>query len=277
LKKLSRQSYGVGAQLEKMLKKISFDIFRHSREGEEEADRVGMRFLKNSGYNGNGIVSTLQLLDNIDDTAFFAALDLTKVLSFPDHPFKERWIKKESVIFGALNPDEALGLTKKEKDSLKTHPDCTKRISLLSDSAATINGKNFQVDEMFFKKLKEDFIPEIVEQVYKSENISFNLYLSLRMLQDGRYTPLAIYSIARDLNLIYKHQKDHELGLIIDSESRYYDEDYNLLLRMLYRIRLPEIAELNANFCSYYSDQMKDYKGFADEMKKANQFKQAYQ
>jgi hypothetical protein len=46
---------------------------------------------------------------------------------------------------------------------------------------------------------------------------------------------------------------------------------------MLYRIRLPEIAELNANFCSYYSDQMKDYKGFADEMKKANQFKQAYQ
>jgi hypothetical protein len=97
------------------------------------------------------------------------------------------------------------------------------------------------------------------------------------MLQDGKHTSLAIYSIARDLNLIYKHQKDHEMGLIIDSENKRYDESYNLLIRMLYRMRLNEIAELNNNFCSYYQEQMKNYEGFEAEMKIARENKLAHQ
>jgi hypothetical protein len=276
-KRLSKQEYKVAEQFEKLLKTFVFDIRRHSRDNEEEADRVGMRFLKKTGYSGNGFVTSMRLLDKIDDTALFTSLNLQTILSFPAYPFKERWIKKESVIFGALNPDEATGLTKKERDSLKTHPDCSKRITLLSDSAAAISGKYFQVDEQLFKQLKQEFIPEIVEEVFKSGNISFNLYLSLQMLQDGKHTPLAIYSIARDFNLIYKHQKAHEMGLIIDSENKMYDEGYNLLIRMLYRMRLNEIAELNDNFCSFYGEQMKNYEGFTTEMEKAKENKLAHQ
>jgi hypothetical protein len=276
-KRLSKQEYKVGEQFEKLLKTFVFDIRRHSRDNEEEADRVGMRFLKKSGYNGNGFITSMRLLDKIDDTSLFTSLNLQKILSFPAYPFKEKWIKKESVIFGALNPDDATGLTKKERDSLKTHPDCSKRIALLADSAAAISGKYFQVDEPLFKQLKLEFIPEIVEEVFKSGNIGFNLYLSLQMLQDGKYIPLAVYSIARDLNLIYKQQKAHEMGLIIDSENKRYDEEYNLLIRMLYRMRLNEIAEMNSNFCSYYQEQMKNYEGFAIEMEKAKENKLAHQ
>lgn len=277
LKLLSKQEYRVGEQFQKLLKSFVFDVRRHSRDREEEADRVGMRFLKNTGYSGNGFITSMQLMDRIDDTTLFSPLNLQKVLSFPEYPFRERWIKKESEIFGALNAEDATGLTKKERDSLKTHPDCSKRIALLADSASKITGKIFQVDEQLFKQLKQDFIPEIAEEVYKSGNISFNLYLSLQMLQEGKHIPLAIYSIARDLNLIYKHQKEHELGLIIDSENRRFDEDYNLLLRMLNRLRLREIAELTTNFCLLHGAQMKNYIGFEEEMKKAKEYKQANQ
>lgn len=277
LKRLAKQEYGVGAQVEKMAKALVFDIHRHSREYEAEADRVGLKFLKNTGYNGNGFITTMKLLDRIDDTTMFAPLNLQKALNFPEYPFKERWIKKESAIFGAMNPDESSGLTQKERDSLKTHPDCLKRIALLQDSALKIMGKNFQVDEKLFNDLKQEFIPEIAEEVYKSGNISFNLYLSLQMLQEGKHIPLAAYSIARDLNLIYKRQKEHELGLIIDSENRRFSEGYNLLLRMLRRLRLPEIAELNTNFCLLYEGQMKNYAGFEEEMKKAKEYKLANQ
>ena len=276
-KRLSKQEYRVGEQFEKLLKSYVFDIRRHSRDREEEADRVGLRFFKYTGYNGDGFITVMNLLDKVDDTALFTPLNLQKVFSYPGSDFKERWIKKESVIFGALNPDDATGLTKKERDSLKTHPDCFKRISLLADSAAAISGKYFQIDEPLFKQLKQEFIPEIVEEVFKSGNISFNLYLSLQMLQNGKHTPLAIYSIARDFNLIYKHQKAHEMGLIIDSENKRYDEGYNLLIRMLYRMRLNEIAELNDNFCSFYNEQMKNYEGFATEMEKAKENKLAHQ
>lgn len=275
LKRLSKQEYKVGEQLEKLLKSISFDIHRHGRDGEEEADRIGMQFLKNTGYSGKGFITSMQLMDKIDDTSLFTPLNLQKVLSFPGYPFKERWIKKESVIFGAMNADEASGLSKKERDSLKTHPDCSRRIELLADMSLKISGRNFQVDEVLFMQLKQDFIAEIVEEVYKSGNIGFNLYLSLQMLQAGRNIPLAVYSIVRDLNLIYKHQKEHKLGIIIDSESRYFTEEYNSLLRMLYRLRLSEITGLNTNICTFYQEQMKNYEGFEEEMIKAKTYQQS--
>lgn len=277
LKRLKKQEYGVGAQVEKIIKSLSFDFHKHSREGEAEADRVGLRFMRKTGYAGNGFITCMQKLDRIDDTLLVVKPDISKLLSFPGYPFKDRWIKKESAIFGAMNPDDASGLTKKERDSLKTHPDCSKRIALLSDSASAIAGKEFGVDEKLFRQLKEDFVPEIVEEVYKAGNISYNLYLSLGLLQEERYKPLAIYSIARDLNLVYKNQQQHNLGLIIESENRRYDESYNRLLRMLYRLRLNEIAELNTAFCSFYQDQMKAYDGFQQEMNKAKENQVSHQ
>lgn len=277
IKRISKEEYRVNEQLRKLLKTYAFNIRMHSRDNEEEADKTGLRFLKNSGYSGNGFITSMQLLDKIDDTALFSSLNVQKVLSFPGYTFKERWVKKESAIFGSMNPEEASDLTKKEKDSLKTHPDCTKRITLLQDAALKITGNLFLVNEPLFKQLQHDFIPEIAEEVYKSGNISFNLYLSLQMLQEGKHIPLAIYSIARDLNLIYKHQKDHQLGLIVDAENKRFTEGYNLLIRMLYRLRLNEIAEMNAAFCSNYKEQMKNYEGFADEMKRASENKMAYQ
>lgn len=276
IKKLVKQEYGVMAQLEKLVKSLTFDIQRHSRDREEEADKVGLQFLKNSGYNGGAFVTTMELLDKIDDTAFFSPLKLPKVLSFPDYPFKERWIKKESSIFSAMNSDEASGLTQKERDSLKTHPDCSKRIALLSGEAQKIKGQHFLVDENLFRKLKQDFVPEIMEEIYWQGNIGYHLYQSLRMLQDNKYIPLAVYSITRDLNRLYEYQKNHELGLIIDTESRYSTENYNEFLRMLYRLRLNEIAELNTAFCFAYKNQMAGYEGFAAEMTKAVRYKSSH-
>lgn len=276
-KLLSKQEYRIGEQLEKLYKSLVFDIKRHSREGEAEADRVGLSFLKNSGYSGNGFITSMQLLDNIDDTTLFKPLNLQKLLSFPDYPFREKWIKKESSIFSEMNSEDDSPLTKKERDSLKTHPDCPKRIALLQDAALAIPGAKFLVDESYFRELQKDFIPELVEEVYNSGNISYNLYLSLQMLQESKNLPLAIYSIARDLNLIYKNQKEHKLGIITDSENKSYNEQYNLLIRMIYKLKLDEIAELNERFCSFYQEQMKDYDLFAVEFQKAKKNKQAHQ
>lgn len=277
MKKLSKQEYRVGEQFKRLLKQFVFDARKHSRDNEEEADKIGLHFLKNSGYNGNGFITAMQLLDKADDTALFAPVTISKVLSFPGYPFKERWIKKESAIFGSMNPDEAEELSKKEKDSLKTHPDCSRRILLLQDSALSIAGKYFQEDEKLFRQLKQEFLPELVEEVYRNNNISYNLYLCLQMLQEGKYIPLAVYSIARNLNKLYQYQKNHGMGLVVDSENRRFSDGYNLLLRMLYRLRLNEIAELNTAFCLQYQEQMKGYKEFTDEMEKAINNKQSHQ
>ncbi len=269
IKRIVKEEYRVNEQVERLLKNYAFDMHKHSRDKEAEADKVGLQFFKNTGYSGASFITTMQLLDEIDDTTLFQSADLRKLLSFPNYTFKERWVKKESIIFGALDPEESSTLTAKEKDSLKTHPDCSIRIALLQADAIGIVGKDFLIDQTYFYQLQQAFIPELVEEVFESNNVSFNLYLSLQMLQEKKHVPLAIYSVARNLNIIYQQQKEHKLGLITDSENKKYTEGYNLLLRMLSRIRLNELAEMNEAFCSYYSNQMNNFKAFTEEHEKA--------
>jgi Zn-dependent protease with chaperone function len=269
VKRLSKQEYGAGREYDELMKKMAFGGRRHSRENEAEADRQAFLFLKNTGFSCDGIISCLQLLDNIDDSSIYKPLALEAALSFDEYPFKKRWIQKESVLFGAMTEEYASGFTKQEKDSLKTHPDCLQRIALLKDSVAkTRAGKTFLVDESLFRKIKKDFLPEITEQEFREDNLTLNLYNSLLMLQNGAFTSFSVYNIARDLNILFQRQRDHKLGHI-ERENRTYRADYNLVLRMIDRLKLDELAAINYYFCKKYESQMTGYPEFAKEKQAA--------
>lgn len=275
LRRLSKEQYRVNEQLENLAKKMVFDNRRHSRDKEAEADKQAFLFLKRTGYDGMGIKTALQMLDRSDDTLLFRPLKLEELFGFNDYPFKSKWTRKESAIFGAMGEDDGSGLTKKEKDSLKTHPDCSKRISLLEDSIITIKGKDFLVDEKRFEQLKKDFLAEIAEQNYRNGNFGRNLYFSLQLLQQETYRPMATVSVLRALNAIYEAQKNHKIGLAVDTETKGYPEDYNLLLRLLNRVRLDEIASLAWYFGSARQEGMKKYQGFEEEWNKARKNREA--
>lgn len=268
VKRISKQEYGAGKEYDELMKKMAFGSRRHSRENETEADRQAFQFLKNTGYDCNGIITCLQLLNDVDDSSVYKPFVPETIFSFDEYPFKKRWIQKESVLFGVMKED-ASPFTRREKDSLKTHPDCALRISLLQDSISKISeGKKFLVNENFFYSLKRDFLPEITEQEFRNDNLTRNLYYSLLMLQNGDFTSVAIYSITRDLNILFQRQKDHKLG-DIEKESRTYPADYNLLLRMVDRLRLEEIASINYYFCKKYEAQMVGDNRFLEEKRKA--------
>lgn len=269
VKRISKEEYRVNQQIETLIKKLSFGGRRHSRDNETEADRQAWLFMKKTGYDCNGIKTCLQLLDKVDDSLLYKPLEVSKVLNFDDYPFKKKWIEKESVLFGAMSGDES-PLTKAEKDSLKTHPDCSKRILALEDSIKKCEGnKKFLVDENLFRQLKKDFFAEMIEQDYKDDDLGLNLYFNLVLLQEQENLPLAIYSVARDLNRMYESQKNHTLGTLISAESRTRAADYNLLLRMIKRLKLEEIAALSYQFCNKYKDYMTGYTGFEEERNKA--------
>jgi len=269
MKRLSKQQYGAGKELDELMKKMAFGSRRHSRENETEADRHAFQFLRNTGYDCNGIISCLRLLDQVDDSSIYKPLVLETAFNFDDYPFKRKWIQKESVLFGALSGDDGSSFSKQDKDSMKTHPDCVVRIALLQDSVKnTHGGKKFLVDEESFYRFKKDFIPEITEQEFRNDNLTRNLYYCLLMLQNGEYTSLAVQSVVRDLNILFQRQREHRLG-DIEKEARNYPADYNLLLRMIDRLRLDELAAINYYFCKKYESQMDGYDGFAEEKRKA--------
>ena len=273
LKRLSKQEYGARKQADELLKRLSFGSRRHSRENEKEADRYAFMFMKNTGYDCKAIKTCLQLLDKVDDSLLYKPVDPQLTFNFASYPFKKKWIQKESAIFSEMSNDDS-PLTKKEKDSLKTHPDCTDRILRLEDSILKVQaGKKFIMNESLFKQLKKDFFVEMTEQQFKSNNLSRNLYYSLQMLQSGENTYYAKFAIARGLNIMFESQKSHRLGTITDKETRGYPADYNILLRMLDHLKLEEIANINYNFCMQHTAEMSAYAGFNEEMSKTQQQK----
>jgi len=269
LKRLSKEQYKVNQQLEKLTKSIVFDSRQHSRSNEAEADLQAFNFLKKTGYDCHSVISSLEILDKIDDSSLYKPLDLEQIFNFAEYPFKKKWIQKESAIFSQLDENDS-PLSQKERDSLKTHPDCSKRILALTDSVAGAKtaGQKFLVDQTLFRELKKDFFLEMTEQCYRTDNISRNLYYSLLLLQANENIPFAAYSVARCLNKIYESQKKHILGTMIHSEDKTYSTDYNLLIRMLTRLRLDEITAINYQFCKKYYEQIKEYPAFKEEVKK---------
>lgn len=273
LKRLSRQEYGAGAELDKLLKVLAFNSRRHNREHESEADFRAAAFLKATGFSGYGAISCLELLDKVDETPLYPSLNIQQVFNYPDYSFKTRWIKKEAVIFGQMQGD-ASGLTAAEKDSLRTHPDCQKRLRALEPLLSPLpEGNAFVLDSMMFRKLQERFSLELIESLYQEEEYARNLYLSLGLLQSGRHRNYAVYAVARVLNELYEAQAKHYFGRVTEKENRTYDEDYNLLLRLLDRVRLNELAELAYHFCLQYRAEMAGYTPFEEAWRIAKQNK----
>lgn len=272
VKRIEKEEYRAGAQMEVLMKKMAFDFRRHSRDNETEADHYAFRFFKNTGFDGNSIITCLQLLDKIDDSLMHKPVSLPVIFQSNDYPFKQKWIQKASAIFSQMGKDDG-PLTQREKDSLKTHPDCVHRISLLKDSVALLPaGKKFLVDEPTFRLLQKELPVEVVEYNYKAGNIDRQLYLAMILLQEQKHVPVAIYSIARSLNDLYIAQRDHTLGTLARKESRFYDEDYNLLLRMIDRLKLDEIANLSYQFCLKHKEKMAGYKAFEEELERAKRY-----
>jgi Zn-dependent protease with chaperone function len=266
LKDISKKEFGVNKALEKLSKGVVFNSRKHSRDNEAEADYYAYKFISKTNFNANGIITCLQLLDKIDDSLLTKPLQINLVLNNSSYPFKKRWIEEESSIFSEMKNDD-VG-SKNENDSLKTHPDCTKRIALLKDSISLISNaskKYFTSSEVDFTKLKNKIFIESIEYCYDNNQFSRNLYYTLLLLQEKKEEPFAIYSIARCFNAIYEKQKNHKLGLAIDVENNQYNSDYNLLLKMLSRLSLPEIAAINYHFCKTNLTAGLTYKGFEQE------------
>ena len=273
IKRLKKKEYGVNAELEKLLKKLAFNSRRHSRENEGEADLQALRFLRPTDFSLSGATTCLKMLDTVDDSALYGLLDLSKLLDLPNYPFQSKWIRNESVIFGQMK-SEASGLTKNEKDSLRTHPDCSKRISVLEPLITERkNGRNFIVDSALFLQLQQRLSLELIEQLYIEESYSMNLYFALGLLQQGSYRPYALYSIARVFNALYEAQANHRFGLVTDKEAKGNSPDYNLLCRMLDRLRLTELAEINFYFCRNFQSTVTEYADFKMEYELAQKHK----
>ncbi len=274
LQEIKKAEYQKRQLLEQTVKSVSFSTQRHSREHEAEADSMALIFLKNTHYNINGATTCLALLDTVDGDKYNVQPHPDSLFNSAEYPFQPGWAKGEPGFFSQLAAS-SITETEAERDSLKTHPDCPLRISLLQREERgtdTTKGARFLVlDSAAFVHLQRTFDFEIVNYTYGSGLVSRSLYYSMQMLQSYPGNAFLVANIGQCFNKIYEAQKRHELGLITDAPSPFAEKKYNDFLQFLQRLRLPELAAINYHFLTAYNVSLASYKPFADAYNKSKE------
>lgn len=252
LKALKKQEYNKKEELDKLEMGFAFKSFRHSRESETEADTVGLRFLRNTGYDCKEAIACLAILDEIDEEKMDYAKQLASVFSFTGYPFKKRWIEKEAAFFGvtAENNDN-----KKLEDSLKTHPDCKARMQALEpilQNHSPTNGQQHLQSQQQFSRLQQWFAFESIHFCFQSKKVSKALFNAIKLLDQHPKNAYLVATIGRCFNELYEKQKSHHLNNIVDNPSPFREKNYNTLLEFISRLSLTDISNIGYHFMNQY-------------------------
>lgn len=262
LKNIKNAEYGKRAVLEDLLKGLTFNSRRHGRMHESEADSMATEFLKNTRYEITEALKTLALLDAIDADILQMENTLQGMFDFKEYPFRKKWIAKES---GLLGGHAVLETDEKFADSLKTHPDCQKRIEILEPLIKKYEstGKTLNpVSGEKFRELSQRFRYEIIEHSFIAENYSRSLLFTLKLLKKQPEDPYLITQVGRIFNELYEAQKKHTLGKVTDLPAPYFDADYNLLLQFIQNLYREDFAAIGYHFLNQYSKKFETFAAF---------------
>jgi hypothetical protein len=258
LRRIKRSEYQKHDRVQSLVKGLTFDSRRHSRDHEAQADSLAVQLMRNTGFALSGSLSTLALLDVIDIDTLNTSVCLPALFNAPEYPFRKKWIAKNDGLLGghAQMKDTAMA------DSLKTHPDCQRRIGWLTrlmSGWTQAGARKFVVDSSMFTTLRKTFRYETIEYAFAANNYTRSFFLTLELLQKAPGDTYLVAQIGRLFNGIYTAQKAHTLSKVVDLPSPGLPANYNLLLQFIQNLYLEDIASINYYYLKKYHPQMDVY------------------
>lgn len=258
LKRISKSEYNVNSKMTTLLKTVVFSDRRHSREHEAEADALAIEYMSNTPYDMSQALTCLAILDKVDEEEVENSLDLKAIFHSPNFPFKDKWTAEETTLFGSFKKDEE----EWDADSLKTHPDCEKRIKLLQeayDIESTSKEKIlFLQDEKSFHSLVFTSRFERVANAYFFEAVDKSLYTSLLLLKEYPTDAWLHSMVGKNLHAIYTAQKNYALSDVLSKSAPWQPQGYQGFLDFLWKLRLSEIARVGYH---YLDDKKNQFAG----------------
>ena len=281
---ISKQAYGRYDAILTMMQGMVYDHRRHSRLHETDADSIGMVYFLNTDYSPQEALSTMKLLDAMDEDKYQHPSNIQKWLDSPEYPFKAHWLKAR----------KASGLSKMKiavettiVDSLKTHPDCTYRLELLEQQVGAQASKieKSKADKKQLEQLIQQCDFEIVQSSFDFQNYGRCLFYAFQLLN---YFPENSYLraiIGKAFHQIYLAQKNHYLSQHIEKIGN-QSKSYKEVLQFIHKLRVSEIKKLNYYFLKQGKDKHSSQEDYLyalwlsavdmENEKEANQYKQQY-
>lgn len=243
LETISKQKYNRQNTAFKLYKDSIYSSRELSRKKEQEADSLGVVFLNRTKFKVFESLNSLKHLDESDREKYVENFDFKKVLKGENLEFQEKWLKEKSSSLSGFKKEISSPF---KDDSLKTHPDCKKRIEFLKKAFGVYN-QDALVSENF-KKLNKIADFEVVQSEFGSANYINSLYRTVGLLHEYPQNMYLNVLLINTLYNIYDLQKKHEFLIETYSQFVITDKNYTLTKLFIKNVSLTELKDLTLDF-----------------------------
>jgi Zn-dependent protease with chaperone function len=252
---VKRSEYNRYSKMKEIFTGMGFSITQHSREHEHEADSLGFSYLINTKFNPQSALAVMAILDSVDFHADERSIDFKKHFDFKSYSFKPTWaVYTKSTTWHA---------SFETADSLKTHPDCKRRIAALDRQWTRINKRSGEDNiGMGLQSVRPMSQFELVESLYHFKSYGKSLFLTLQLLNTY---PANIYlqsMVGRNLYHLYVAQKNHEFGKYTELPDPRFSDAYDRYLTFIQKLRLSELSALSYYYTTYCPERNFDHDEF---------------
>lgn len=251
------EEYNVTVSLEKLLLPGLMADMAYSRAEELAADSMGLQYLMNTNYDLLASLSTMDVLDKLDDEAKNDSLNLKKFFSIPQVPAKPSWYEFEENSLGVFETEiDTL------KDTLRTHPDCGLRKAILSKKLDGRTKLGTDPHSAEFQDLRLIARSESIQMMYDRGNLGNSMYLALHQLEER---PEDVYNramVALCMARLAKHKKERTAGKYINIPDPDFGDSYNHFLHLINELSPQEAATFSYYMVNPVSPELKSNEAY---------------
>ncbi|SHG49747.1 Putative Zn-dependent protease, contains TPR repeats [Chryseolinea serpens] len=227
------------------LRNMMYQLSHFERKHERAADSLGLIILQRAGFNTRESIGLLSILDSVDYTKKKLGYALFNPFQFAKYPFQEHWLDARPSMYTKRPAYVAIFAI----DSIKTHPEISKRIEWLGASLVDNHlGLNKRPDEEVQQLIAQCQFEDLDLQV-EFHRLDYALLMALQLKADypaNQYLVSTIAKILIDLSEdkdVYQDRK-RDLPDFIGG----YGDELKFVNTFLHNLKEDEMLEIAFNF-----------------------------
>ena len=246
MRRIAHSDYNRSSKYKALEMSFSLSHSYYSRQHERQADSLGYRLLSRTPYAAPQAHRALQLLDRLDDPDAGATLPLDRFFGCPQFVRSlNQTAPAAAVSIFAAPVKTAFELS----DTLKTHPDCGKRMRYLRTLAPdTLAASPAPAPVPAFEWLRAASRAEVVQSWFDAARYDHALYEALRLLRDDPRQPYLQAVVQLCLLQLRQRLAAHTFTEAVALPAAHHAPGFAHLLRTLHQLSAADYAALSACF-----------------------------
>lgn len=244
-RRIVNSEYNINSQLKALALGFSLSSSYHHRRFERQADSLGYVLLARTAYEAPQAYRTLQLLDVIDQPENPAPLPLAARFSCAEFP---RTFGTPAAPKSIFTVKAAAKTVLETSDTLKSHPDCAKRMRFVQGLAQGHVADGAQASPPEFDRIRRLSRLELVQSWFDYDCYDHALFEALQLLGQQPQSSYLRNMVQICLFGLRQHLQQHTYNEVVSNVSEQQAGNFNELLRTLYELKLDDFRELSACF-----------------------------